>query len=134
MASTNIQVRVDQTLKFEAEQLFADIGLDMPTAIRLFLKQSVINNGIPFTLERDPFYSGGNQVHLAKVALGLIGFFAFYPMLITAIIAMLLVTIYRQIRFAQYLIVILPAILTQGFYSFFSVFRKELPPHFLLIL
>ena len=55
MASTNIQVRVDQTLKFEAEQLFADIGLDMPTAIRLFLKQSVINNGIPFTLERDPF-------------------------------------------------------------------------------
>lgn len=71
MASTNIQVRVDQTLKFEAEQLFADIGLDMPTAIRLFLKQSVINNGIPFTLERDPFYSGGNQAHLAKVALDL---------------------------------------------------------------
>ncbi len=66
--------------------------------------------------------------------MGLIGFFAFYPMLITAIIAMLLVTIYRQIRFAQYLIVILPAILTQVFYSFFSVFRKELPPHFLLIL
>lgn len=71
MAATNIQVRVDQALKVEAEQLFADIGLDMPTAIRLFLKQSVINNGIPFTLERDPFYSGGNQTHLAKVALDL---------------------------------------------------------------
>ena len=68
MAATNIQVRVDQTLKAEAEQLFADIGLDMPTAIRLFLKQSVINNGIPFALGRDPFYSSSNQAHLAKVA------------------------------------------------------------------
>ena len=67
MAMTNIQVRVDPALKAEAEQLFSDIGLDMPTAIRLFLKQSVINNGIPFALERDPFYSNGNQVHLAKV-------------------------------------------------------------------
>ena len=67
MAATNIQVRVDQALKAEAEQLFADIGLDMPTAIRLFLKQSVINNGIPFALERDPFYSSSNQTYLARV-------------------------------------------------------------------
>ena len=68
MATTNIQVRVDPALKAEAEQLFSDIGLDMPTAIRLFLKQSVVNNGIPFPLERDPFFSGGNQSHLSKVA------------------------------------------------------------------
>ena len=68
MAATNIQVRVDQALKAEAEQLFADIGLDMPTAIRLFLKQSVINNGIPFALERDPFHSGNNLKHLSRVA------------------------------------------------------------------
>jgi addiction module antitoxin, RelB/DinJ family len=67
MAATNIQVRVDPALKAEAEQLFSDIGLDMPTAIRLFLKQSVINNGIPFALERDPFYSSGNQAHLTRV-------------------------------------------------------------------
>jgi len=66
MAATNIQVRVDQALKTEAEQLFADIGLDMPTAIRLFLKQSVIKNGIPFALERDPFYNSSNQAHLAR--------------------------------------------------------------------
>jgi DNA-damage-inducible protein J len=66
MAATNIQVRVDQALKAEAERLFADIGLDMPSAIRLFLKQSVLNNGIPFPLERDPFYSSGNQAHLAR--------------------------------------------------------------------
>ena len=61
MSSTNIQVRVDSALKAEAEQLFRDIGLDMPTAVRLFLKQSIISNGLPFAVERDPFYSVRNQ-------------------------------------------------------------------------
>jgi len=61
MSTTNIQVRVDSELKAEAEQLFTDIGLDMPTAVRLFLKQSIINNGLPFAVERDPFYSVRNQ-------------------------------------------------------------------------
>ena len=60
-ATTNIQVRVDKTLKAEAEQLFFDIGLDMPTAIRLFLKQAIIKNGLPFAVERDPFFSASNQ-------------------------------------------------------------------------
>ena len=59
--TTNIQVRVDKAVKAEAEQLFSDIGLDMPTAIRLFLKQAIINNGLPFAVERDPFYSASNQ-------------------------------------------------------------------------
>jgi DNA-damage-inducible protein J len=67
MTTTNIQVRVEQRLKAEAEQLFADIGIDMPTAIRLFLKQSVNNNAIPFPLERAPFYSRSNQAHLERV-------------------------------------------------------------------
>ena len=61
MSTTNIQVRVDSALKAEAEQLFADMGLDMPTAVRLFLKQAIINNGLPFAVERDPFYSAKNQ-------------------------------------------------------------------------
>ncbi|MDR2819532.1 MAG: hypothetical protein LBB60_03260 [Desulfovibrio sp.] len=38
MQTTNIQVRVESSLKSDAEQLFSDIGLDMPTAIRLFLE------------------------------------------------------------------------------------------------
>jgi DNA-damage-inducible protein J len=61
MPTTNIQVRIDSALKAEAEQLFSDMGLDMPTAVRLFLKQAVINNGLPFAVERDPFYSASNQ-------------------------------------------------------------------------
>ena len=67
MVTTNLQIRVDQSLKAEAEKLFSDIGIDMPTAIRMFLKQSLIHNGIPFPLARDPFFSSENQDHLEKV-------------------------------------------------------------------
>ena len=66
MPSTNIQIRVDQALKTEAEKLFSDLGLDIPTAVRLFLKQSLINNGLPFAVERDPFYSPRNMAALRK--------------------------------------------------------------------
>lgn len=61
-----IQLRVDDELKADVEQLYKDMGMDMPSAIRLFLKQSLIHNGLPFTLERDPFYSEYNQARLAQ--------------------------------------------------------------------
>ena len=62
-----IQVRVDDTLKKEAEALFNDLGLDVPTAIRLFLKQSLIHNGIPFPITRtDDFYNEYNMKILNK--------------------------------------------------------------------
>lgn len=62
---------------------------------------------------------------------GFMAYFAFWPMVITLAIAWLLIAIYKQIRFAQYLIVILPVILAQVFYSFIPWFRKELPPYFI---
>jgi len=66
--------------------------------------------------------------------IGFIGYFAIYPMLITLVLAWVIVAFYRQIRFAQYLIVILPIPLIQIFYSHLPWFRKELPPHFTLNL
>ena len=47
-----IQIRIDETLKKDAELLFSDIGIDLPTAIRMFLKQAVNNDGIPFPIVR----------------------------------------------------------------------------------
>jgi addiction module RelB/DinJ family antitoxin len=53
MAQTSvIQVRVDAELKKEAENLFNEMGLDISSAMRLFLKQAIIHNGIPFALKR----------------------------------------------------------------------------------
>ena len=51
----NIQVRVDDSLKAQADSLFASIGMDTSSAVRVFLKQSVLRGCIPFELQGDPY-------------------------------------------------------------------------------
>ena len=46
-----VNVRVDDKVKKEAEEVLADIGLSMSGAIQMYLKQIVIHNGIPFELK-----------------------------------------------------------------------------------
>jgi len=48
MASAVFQMRIDEDLKNKASNLYNKIGLDLPTAIRMFLKKSIIEQGIPF--------------------------------------------------------------------------------------
>ena len=52
MAKT-IQVRVDNQLKESVDLLFASLGLDTSTAIRIFLMASMEASGIPFAVMRD---------------------------------------------------------------------------------
>jgi DNA-damage-inducible protein J len=52
MATTNINVRVDAELKQSAEELFADLGLNMSVAITMFLKSAISQDGIPFEVKR----------------------------------------------------------------------------------
>ena len=46
-----LQVRIDDTLKAQADTLFSSLGLDTSTAIRIFLNASVENDGIPFSVQ-----------------------------------------------------------------------------------
>ena len=43
-----IQLRVDDKLKQEASEIYDEIGLDLSSAIRMFLKRSIQIRGIPF--------------------------------------------------------------------------------------
>jgi len=52
VSTTNINIRVDSSLKKEAEDLFRDLGLNMSTAITIFLRSAVSYNGIPFEVRR----------------------------------------------------------------------------------
>lgn len=52
MATTNINVRIDTELKQSAEALFADLGLNMSSAITMFLRSAVNHDGIPFEVKR----------------------------------------------------------------------------------
>lgn len=49
---TTLNIRVDENLKKQASELFADLGLDMSTAVNMFLRQSVMRDGIPFEVVR----------------------------------------------------------------------------------
>lgn len=48
MNTTNLNIRVDSTLKKEADMLFKNLGLNMSTAINMFLIKSVNTSSIPF--------------------------------------------------------------------------------------
>ena len=50
MASSLVQLRVDDQLKKEAIELFDKLGLDLSTAIRIFLTRAVKEEGIPFSM------------------------------------------------------------------------------------
>lgn len=50
MANDLIQFRVDTETKEKAERIFKELGIDLPTAVRMFLARTVRENGIPFSM------------------------------------------------------------------------------------
>lgn len=53
MESTNINIRTDKEVKMAAEKIFEALGLNMTTAVNIFLRQAIRENGIPFELKLD---------------------------------------------------------------------------------
>jgi len=50
MATSIVQFRVDDDLKNEAIEIYDRLGIDLSTAMRMFLKRTVSVNGIPFAM------------------------------------------------------------------------------------
>ena len=48
--TTNINIKTDSVLKKNAEVLFEELGMNMSTALNIFLRQSVRENRIPFEI------------------------------------------------------------------------------------
>ena len=88
MATTPTQIRIDSNIKREAVALFSNLGLDMSSAVNLFLHQCVLRGGLPFAVEvpqysdktlnamaearkisRDPDIKGYNSMEELKAAL-----------------------------------------------------------------
>ena len=53
MAKTSTNISLDPELKRSSQELFADLGIDLSTAITLFLKQSLRVQGLPFVVTRE---------------------------------------------------------------------------------
>ncbi len=88
MSTTPTQIRIDSNIKREATALFSKLGLDMSSAVNLFLHQCVLRGGLPFAVEvpqysdqtlnamaearkisRDPDIKGYNSMEELKAAL-----------------------------------------------------------------
>lgn len=66
--SVNVNIRMDKDLKNQAEQLFAEFGMNMTTAFTIFAKTVVRERKIPFEISApvDDFYNEYNQTRLKK--------------------------------------------------------------------
>ncbi|ADC91441.1 addiction module antitoxin, RelB/DinJ family [Mageeibacillus indolicus UPII9-5] len=51
MATSPTQIRIDNNVKTEANELFSALGLDMSSAVNIFLRQCVLHGGLPFKVE-----------------------------------------------------------------------------------
>lgn len=66
-----VQVKIDKKLKEQAEQLLNDFGLDITTALRMFLKAVVREQRVPLKLKKpkqDPLYSPENVAEIKRAA------------------------------------------------------------------
>ena len=53
MAKVSTSVSLDADVKAQAQALFADFGMDLSTAINIFLRQTIRENRIPFRIGKE---------------------------------------------------------------------------------
>ena len=51
MATTNLNIRTEKAIKDQAEEIFNELGLNMTTAVNMFLRTAIREHGIPFELK-----------------------------------------------------------------------------------
>jgi len=112
----------------DASSSYLDLGI-------LYSPNLMLGYGIGMLLGHClPFkhhFRGGRGVF---TYLGFFAYFALIPTIATAILALILVVRFRQIRFAQYTIVILPVLMFQFFFYIFGWYQPDLPAYFNSIL
>ena len=63
MKTVNVTFRVDEDVKKQADAMFADLGMSLYTALNIFLRQSLREQQLPFTVSRNTL----NAVTLAAL-------------------------------------------------------------------
>ena len=48
-----MSIRLDSEVKEQAQQVFSNLGMDMTTAINIFLRQAIQYQGLPFNVRLD---------------------------------------------------------------------------------
>ena len=53
MPKVSTNINLDADLKKDCQELFSDLGMDLTTAVTIFLKQARRVQGIPFSISRE---------------------------------------------------------------------------------
>lgn len=54
MTVSRLNIRIDAELKEQAKEVYKDMGMDLTTAVTIFLRQSVREQRLPFQSSREP--------------------------------------------------------------------------------
>ncbi len=65
---SQIQIRIDEKTKKDAKKVLDKLGVDMTSAIKIYLKQIVINKGIPFKLVTENGLTPDNEGEIIKAS------------------------------------------------------------------
>ncbi|MDY6400130.1 MAG: type II toxin-antitoxin system RelB/DinJ family antitoxin [Synergistales bacterium] len=52
--NTDIIIKTDSDVKQETQEIFEALGLDIGTAVNIFLRQVIIHHGLPFSVMLEP--------------------------------------------------------------------------------
>lgn len=53
MAKVSTNISLDAETKVKAQAMLADLGMDLSTAVNIFLRQMLYEGGIPFSITRE---------------------------------------------------------------------------------
>ena len=63
--TANLHIRIDPETKSSAEQLYSSFGITISDAVIMFLRQSIMVNGLPFEL-RQPRYNAETEAAIQE--------------------------------------------------------------------
>jgi len=67
MTTTLVNIRMDTELKHEMEKTCRELGMTMTAAFTIFARKMTREQGIPFDVTVDPFFSPENMEYLRRV-------------------------------------------------------------------
>lgn len=65
---SNIQIRIDKAEKEAAKKIFDKLGIDMSTAIKLFLRQTTLRKGLPFLVTTENGFTQEEEDKILRAA------------------------------------------------------------------
>ena len=66
---TNLNIKIDRDLKLAADKLFNEMGMNLTTAVNVFVRQAVLERAIPFRIFRSKSTGTATSVEERRAAM-----------------------------------------------------------------